>query len=151
MIDDIINYIDNLIINLNKKKRTILAISIRIFHMIITYVFIILYILFAPITFDFYLSLIMLLQSLHWLFLKCECIFSYIEKKLININYKLGEDPSHDIFNQTFTLILDFIVLIIILILFNRNKNITKVIIILILIITIYVNIWKFFCKKINS
>lgn len=151
MIDGIINYIDNLIININIQKRKNLAILIRIIHMTFTYGFIIFYILFAPITFDFYISLILLLQSFHWLFFKCECIFSYIEKKLININYNLGEDPSHDIFTSTFTFVLDFIAFIIIIILFNRNQNITKVIIIIVIIITIYVNVWKFFCKKINS
>jgi hypothetical protein len=85
----------------------------------------------------------MLCQSLHWLLLKCECIISYIEKKLINIEYKLGDNPGYDIFNKSIILLLDLISLTIIFILFYRNNNITKIIIIIVMIITAYVSIWK--------
>lgn len=42
--------------------------------------------------YDIYLLLFMLLIKIHWFFLKDECILSYIEKKLVLDNYKLGDD-----------------------------------------------------------
>ena len=43
--------------------------------------------------YDIYFVIYILILVTHWTLLKNECILSYIEKKLINKNYKLGEDP----------------------------------------------------------
>jgi hypothetical protein len=53
--------------------------------------------------YDIYILLFMLLVKIHWFFLKGECILSYIEKKLVLDNYKLGDDlycvPINYLFN----------------------------------------------------
>ena len=51
------------------------------------------YIFIFPPIYDIYFSLWMFSVTLHWALLKRECILSYIEKKLINPKYKLGDDP----------------------------------------------------------
>ena len=54
--------------------------------------------------YDIYLLLFLLFVRLHWFFLKGECILSYIEKKVMLPNYKLGDDifcsPWMELFTQ---------------------------------------------------
>lgn len=56
--------------------------------------------------YDIYILLFILLIKIHWFFLKGECILSYIEKKLVLDNYKLGDDiycvPMNYFFNSNF-------------------------------------------------
>jgi hypothetical protein len=42
--------------------------------------------------YDIYFVLFLLIIRSHWNLLKGECIFTYLEKKILNPNYKLGSD-----------------------------------------------------------
>lgn len=55
-------------------------------------IFYFVYIIFFPKKYDIFIVLIFFAQCLHWIFLKNECSLSYYEKKLINPEYKLGEN-----------------------------------------------------------
>uniref|UniRef100_A0A6C0D552 Uncharacterized protein n=1 Tax=viral metagenome TaxID=1070528 RepID=A0A6C0D552_9ZZZZ len=52
--------------------------------------------------YDIYFATWILLQTLHWLLLKNECIVSYIEKKIENPYYKLGSDPKRVPHNEVY-------------------------------------------------
>lgn len=153
-----IQYIDNIIINMNKEERHITIFFLHIFHWLITDVIILIYILTIPVYYDFYLILILIFQAIHWLILKNECIISYIEKKLINVNYNLGDNislnPFEDFIYNKNKLVINskniILPLILFIILFYRNKN-KKIIYLLLFafIINIYLNICK--NKKINK
>lgn len=43
--------------------------------------------------YDIYFMIYIFINILHWMFLKNECILSYIEKKIIDKNYILGTQP----------------------------------------------------------
>lgn len=60
------------------------------------------YIFIFPPIYDIYFSLWIFSVILHWALLKRECILSYIEKKLINPKYKLGDDPNHLPYQTTY-------------------------------------------------
>ena len=103
-----------------------------------TYIFI-----FNPI-YDIYFSLFILLQTIHWGILKNECIVSYIEKKLINPDYKLGDKPKwiphYKVYHNKLTLLLKAILILgaLILIIFRNNKNNIKFICIGAIILWVY-------------
>ena len=152
MRDKIISYIDNTIYSMNKKKTLFYLNIFNYFHLFID-IFIISYLFIFPIYFDFYLSLIVFCQSLHWLFLKNECIISYIEKKLKNKNYKLGNSiyyiPHEERFFNNFFIVLKTIIFIsIIIYLFYRNKGITKILFGITVVIIFYVLLCKHIDKK---
>ena len=51
--------------------------------------------------YDIYYTTYFFLIFIHWLLLNNECILSYIEKKLINNNYTLGDNPySHPLMEE---------------------------------------------------
>lgn len=56
--------------------------------------------------YDIYFLLFLLVIRAHWFLLKGECIFTYIEKKILNPDYVLGSDiyfvPSHIITGKGF-------------------------------------------------
>jgi hypothetical protein len=97
--------------------------------------------------YDFYFVLFGLLTSLHWIVLKNECIFSYIEKKLLNPNYELGADcylnPYHKKFyyynNVNYFFIKEFfwIVTFLLIIFYRKNPNYVKYMVVLLIIIVI--------------
>jgi hypothetical protein len=84
--------------------------------------------LFNPI-YDIYYSLFVLSQTLHWGFLKNECIVSYIEKKIINPSYELGDKPKwiphYKVYHNNFTILLKAILILgtLIIIIFRNTKN----------------------------
>jgi hypothetical protein len=138
---------------MNKEQREQTVVVLHIFHWLITDVLIFIYIFAIPLYYDFYFILILIFQSLHWLILKNECIITYIEKKLININYTLGDDISHNpfedfIYNKNKLLINAkniILPLILFILLFYRNKNKKFVyLLIFVFIITIYLNVCKY-------
>ena len=92
--------------------------------------------------YDYIYIIFLYFTILHWLFLKGECIFSYLYKKIKNNNYKLGSNFKYDEFYYLFgkykKLILNIkniLVLLNVYILYKRNKNYRYMIIILIFII----------------
>lgn len=151
MIDDIINYIDNIIIKIDASNRHKLANKVQIYHNLVSCITLI-YIFFAPISFDFYFSLILLFQSFHWIIFKGECIINYIEQKLINTNYKLGDNPGYDgnpypMISLIFQLAILFCITIIF---YRNNNNLTKIIMTIVLIFISYALLWRIFKKYLN-
>jgi hypothetical protein len=87
-----------------------------------TYIF-----LFNPI-YDVYFAGWILTQTLHWAALKNECVFSYIEKKLMNPDYELGSDPKHmphnEVYHNDYTLTIKALLIVsTLLIIAYRSKN----------------------------
>lgn len=68
------------------KCLVIIHIFIHILPVIITIIYI------NETKYDIYILLFILLIKIHWFFLKGECLISYIEKKIVLDNYKLGDD-----------------------------------------------------------
>lgn len=107
--------------------KNILLKIIQFIHLLID-LFCMFYIfLFNPI-YDIYFSGFVLLQTIHWALLKNECIVSYIEKKLINSNYKLGDNPKwiphYSVYHNKFTILLKAILILGALLLVTfRNKH----------------------------
>lgn len=78
---------------------------------------------------------------IHWIFLKGECILSYLFKKIKNNNYKLGSDFKYDdyyyLFGENKNIILiikNILVFLNIIILYKRNNSYKCIIIILIIL-----------------
>ena len=71
--------------------------------------------LFNPI-YDIFFVTWILSQTIHWGLLQNECIVSYIEKKLINPKYKLGENPKwiphYDVYYNKYLIILKSILIL---------------------------------------
>lgn len=65
---------------------------IQLIHLFIDFFCMFYIFIFNPI-FDIYFCSFIFFQTIHWIALKNECIVSYIEKKLINHEYVLGENP----------------------------------------------------------
>jgi hypothetical protein len=79
--------------------------------------------------YDIIYSIIMFILFIHWNLFKGECILSYIEKKLLDNNYKMGTNvyyhPFKNIQNKYIRMIMDFMKVITVIIVFIRNiKNI---------------------------
>lgn len=74
------------------------------------------YIFIFSAVYDIYFVTWIFLQTVHWGLLKNECIVSYIEKKIINPNYELGENPKwiphYDIYYNKYTITLKSILII---------------------------------------
>jgi hypothetical protein len=94
--------------------------------------------------YDIYFSIIILLQTLHWGFLNNECLLSYIEKKLIDPNYKIGEKPkwnpySELYYNKFCVKIKEFFIITELLAIIYRNKSFNiKLICIITIILWLY-------------
>ena len=113
------------------------------------------YLLLFPIYFDIYFAILLFCQCLHLLIFKNECIIIYIEKKIINKNYKLGTNiSSYSPHNKRFyannnILFLKIILFtLIIFIVFYRGKIITKVLLSLTALVLLYIKICKHIDKK---
>jgi len=74
------------------------------------------YIFIFSAVYDIYFVIWIFLQTIHWGLLKNECIVSYIEKKIINPNYLLGENPKwiphYDIYYNKYTITFKSILII---------------------------------------
>ena len=143
---------------MNQYNRLQIANVVHLFHFIIIDVFMFSYLFVFNIQFDFYFIIIAFLQSMHWLVLKNECIITYIEKKLLDPNYKLGDNiaynPYENIYyfnNKLLINIKTFIFFIIILYICYRNRK-NKIVYLLIfaILVTIYINICKYNSIKKN-
>lgn len=92
------------------------------------------YIGFFPKKYDIFIVFIVFLQCIHWIILKNECSISYLEKRIIDNNYKLGQDisniPHEKYFYKTLPniLFLHFLQICIFLFILYRNRD-NKVII----------------------
>ena len=100
---------------------------IQIVHLLIDF-FCMFYIFAFNAVYDIYFCGFILLQTIHWMLLKNECIISYIEKKIINPNYELGNNPKwiphYDTFYNKYTKLLKaFFILGSLLYVAFRNKN----------------------------
>ena len=103
--------------------------------------------------YDIYYSLYFLLIVLHWNFFKNECILSYLEKKISNKNYQLGDNPYYLPYrknNKIFFYIIDFLKYLNLIIIMIRNINNSKILLINIINIIIHImyklnNFKKFF------
>jgi len=76
--------------------------------------------------YDIYYSLYIFIIGLHWIFLKNECLLSYLEKKIKDQNYKLGSRPYNLPYRKNFKYIfdiMDFLKYINIFIIIGRNLN----------------------------
>jgi hypothetical protein len=78
---------------------------------------------------------------IHWLFIKGECILSYLYKKIKNNNYKLGTDFKYDdyyyLFGENKNIILNIknaLIFLNIIILYNRNNSYKWIIIFFIIL-----------------
>ena len=106
--------------------------------------------LFNPI-YDIYFCGFILLQTFHWILLKNECSLSYIEKKLINPNYKLGEDPKwiphYDTFYNSYTKISKALLILggLSYVIYRNKQKYIKLICILAIVLWIYLT---FFYNK---
>jgi hypothetical protein len=107
---------------------SILLYSITLFHLFIDVFLMFFIFIFTPI-YDFYYCSFVLLQTIHWGLLNNECIISYIEKKLINNDYQLGDNSKwiphyQNHFNQyTITLKAILILGTLLYIIFRNKKN----------------------------
>lgn len=86
------------------------------------------YIFIFPSYYDIYYASWILIQTLHWIALKNECIVSYIEKKIMDPSYELGSKPKHiphnDVYHNEYTLLIKaMIILSTLLIIIWRTKT----------------------------
>ena len=126
---------------------------LQLFHFYIdafnmSYIFV-----FNPI-YDVYFCTWILLQTIHWGLLKNECCLSYIEKKILNPNYKLGSNykwiPHNNVYHNKYTLIVKAIIIIstLLLIIYRSKKKCIKYICIAAIILWIY---HTYFYKMFNK
>jgi len=124
-----------------------ISIMLASFHFILDMVPFI-YICFFSQKYDIFIVSIVFLQCLHWLLLKNECSLSYFEKKILNHNYKLGDDisfiPHENIFyfNKKTIILMHFLQICIFV--YILYKNINNVLIVLLSFINISVMIYIF-------
>ncbi len=78
--------------NVNINYRIILLYIVMFIH-ILNELFLSTYIFIFKKKYDIYYMIFVFIIILHWMFFKYECTLSYIEKKLINSDYKLGTLP----------------------------------------------------------
>jgi hypothetical protein len=87
------------------------------------------YLLFVSKKYDIFIVTLVTIQCLHWIALKNECIISYMDKVILNENYKLGDNisyiPHEDdmYYNKIFVILLHVLQILVFLIILYRNKN----------------------------
>jgi hypothetical protein len=112
---------------------------LRILH-ILNDLFVSLYIfIFRTTKYDiYYLSYVMLIY-VHWFIFNGECLLSYMEKKLLDIKYKMGDDifysPYRNNFNKYFLLTIDYLKIFNLCVIFYRNIKDNIILLLLLLII----------------
>lgn len=108
---------------------SILLYNITLFHIFID-VFLMSYIFIFSRIYDIYYCSFVLLQTIHWGLLKNECIISYVEKKLINSDYQLGDNvkwhPHEEYHSNQHIITLKAILILgtLLYIIFRNKKNI---------------------------
>jgi len=145
----IIRIIDYIIDKLsNNQKKTVLEIT-NYFHLSLDF-FLYSYLFLFNQMYDFYFIISIFLQFLHWLFFKNECVLNYVEKKLINNNYKLGNNislvPFEKRFYNDFFLKMKFVIILSVLLCIyyrNKHKNI-KYLLIITMCIFFYIGIIRY-------
>jgi len=124
--------------------------TIQFIHFLIdsfnmTYIF-----LFSAV-YDIYFVTWIFLQTVHWGLLKNECIVSYIEKKIIDPNYELGENPKwiphYDVYYNKYSITLKSILIIgtLLFILLRSKSNKTRIICFMAVLLWLY---FTYFYKK---
>jgi len=107
--------------------------------------------------YDITYSILLFIIFLHWKLFKGECLLSYFEKKLLNNNYKMGDDiydhPFKKMQNIYISILFNVLKFITLLIVFFRNlKNIYIFVMLLIIILNqfyhFYLKLVKLFIKK---
>ncbi len=106
-------------------------------------IFFSLYAFVSPKKYDIYFAVFMFFMSIHWVFLKDECILSYLEKKLMDPNYELGSDPKKHVYREylypVVVYAIDLLYLINLYIVYNRNDSIyIKSLLLVSLVIILY-------------
>ena len=108
----------------------LLLATVQLIHFFIDAICMFYIFVFSPI-YDIYFCGFIFLQTIHWGLLKNECIVSYLEKKLINPNYALGDKPKwiphYKIYHNKFTILLKAVLILgaLLFVIFrNRNNNI---------------------------
>lgn len=129
----------------------LLLFLIKFIH-ILNEIFLSTYIFIFPKKYDIYFTLYLLIIILHWVLLKNECILTYIEKKLIDKNYKLGSSPYyhpyHSIVPKCFIYLFEFLKIVNILVILYRNYYNKYIYICMLFIIGyIFFNIYKKYLK----
>jgi hypothetical protein len=139
---------------MHKKERHFYAGLLNWFHLFID-IFIFSYLFIFPVYYDFYLIWFIFFQALHWLALKNECILSYTEKRLIHLNYNLGDKisyiPHEKIFyfnNDILIFIKYLLILTILFYIYCRNKTNIKYLLIFEIVVIIYILICKYIDKN---
>ena len=123
------------------------------------------YFIIFTINYDVYFEIYLLLILIHCIFLKNECMLSYLEKKILDKNYELGSMPYYHPYRKSLhpyiVNLFDFIKLVnlfVILyrnscIIFNKNnknnKNLNYFVIFIIFIFFLYLNLQYSISKKI--
>jgi hypothetical protein len=113
-----------------------------IFLHIIILLYLVLYALIIKNTkYDYIYIIFLYCIIIHWLFLKGECILSYLFQKIKNNNYSLGTDFKNDDYYYLFgkyrnniLLIKNILVTLNIYILYKRNDSYKSIIIIMIIL-----------------
>ena len=124
-------------------QSTLLLYFVQFMHLIID-IFCMFYIfLFDPL-YDIYFCGFILFQTIHWIVLKNECIVSYIEKKLIDKSYVLGDDPKwvphYDTFYNKYSKWMKAVLIIgaLLYVIFRNKKKYIKLICISAIVLWIY-------------
>jgi hypothetical protein len=125
-------------------------IIIHIIHILIRLYIILYALIIKDNKYDFIYLLFLYLIIFQWLFLKGECLFAYLYKKIKNNNYELGSDLIHDdfydLFGEYYTLMRNIIGVLYfynIYIIYKRNDNYRCMIIILIILFIFIKYIYK--------
>jgi len=103
---------------------------LQFFHVLID-IFNCSYIFLFSSKYDIYFASWILLQTLHWLVLKNECIISYLEKRIEDPNYVLGSEPKriphNDVyFNKYILMAKETIIITTLLIIIYRANTQTQ-------------------------
>ena len=128
---------------------------VQLFHLL-NEIFISTYIFwFRTPKYDLYFSIYLFLISIHWYLFKNECVISYMEKKIMDSSYKMGQEPYYHPFQSLLpkfvSRIFAILKLINILWVIYRNykiNNTVTIIMAFILIINIYINYKKYIVDK---
>jgi len=131
-------------------SKVILLSIIQILHFFIDLFCMIYIFIFNPI-YDIYYCGFIFCQTIHWALLKNECIVSYVEKKIIDPNYELGQNPKwiphYKVFYNKYTKLLKAFLILgaLIYIIFRNDKVYIKLICSAAIVLWIYLT---YFYKK---
>lgn len=135
--------------------KEILLKMVQLFHLL-NELFVSTYIIWFPTPkYDLYFAIYVFIITIHWYFLKNECVISYMEKKLLNDAYELGQEPYYHPFQSMLPRFVHniFMVLKIINIVwvlcrnYKKNKSVF-IIMVIVLIINLYLTFKKFIVDK---